>query len=103
AYRPLWARKPERAAVTTAPVRRVDLHVSTTAAGEVESSNSTVIECEVEALEIGVKGQRLATGGSSTILTVAPEGTQVKKGDVICVLDASEYDELVRQQQMTVE
>ncbi|MDR3636862.1 MAG: HlyD family secretion protein, partial [Isosphaeraceae bacterium] len=75
----------------------------TTAAGRVESSNNTVIECEVESLEIGIKGQRMVGGGKSTILSVTPDGTSVQKGDVLCVLDSSEYVELVRQQRMTVQ
>ena len=102
-YQALWGRKPERPRVTTAPVRRADLHVVTTAGGRVESANNTVIECEVESLEIGVKGQRMVAGGSSTILSVMPEGSRVRKGDVLCVLDSSDYEELVRQQRMTVE
>jgi len=96
-------KRPVRDQVMTAPVRRADLHIVTTAGGRVESSNNTVIECEVESLEISIKGMRMATGGTSTLLSVTPEGTNVHKGDVLCVIDSSEYEELVRQQQMTVE
>ena len=38
-------------------------------------------------------------GGSTTILTVLPEGTVVKKGDVLATLDGSALVELLRQQQ----
>ena len=37
------------------------------------------------------------------ILSLVPEGTQVKKGDVLCRLDASEYEELVRTQEIKSE
>ena len=42
-------------------------------------------------------------GGSSTILTVLPEGTPVKRGDVLATLDGSTYEEMLRQQLITVE
>jgi HlyD family secretion protein len=46
-----------------------------------------------------------ATGnsGASTILSLVPEGTPVKAGDVICELDKSDYEELVRQQEIRLE
>ena len=89
--------------LVTVPVKRGDLRVKVTASGLVESSNRTVIECELESIEAGVNGQRTASGGSSTILSVIPEGTMVKGGDVLCELDASGYEEVLRQQEMTVE
>jgi HlyD family secretion protein len=89
--------------LTTVAVQRTDLHVKLTAGGRVESSRQTMIECELESLEVGVRGQRMMSGGVSTVLSVVPEGSMVKKGDALCRLDASEYEEMVRQQQMTVE
>lgn len=86
-----------------AAVRRSDLWVTVTAGGTVGSSNETIIECELQTMDSGVQGRRLVGGGSSTILTVVPEGTLVKKGDVLCTLDSSMYEELLRQQEMTVE
>lgn len=86
-----------------ADVRRTDLFPSHTASGRVESSKRTLIECELENITIGIKGQRLTAGGASVLLSVVPEGTYVRKGDVLAVLDASEYEELLRQQRMTVE
>ncbi len=86
-----------------ASVRRIDLHPSLTASGRVESSKRTVIECEIEAMTIGVLGQRLWAGGASVLLSIVPEGSLVHRGDVLAVLDSSEYEELLRQQQMTVE
>jgi len=37
------------------------------------------------------------------MLTVLPEGTTVKEGDVVATLDASTYDDMYRQQVITVE
>ncbi len=82
-------------ALATEPVRRVDLEVTVTAAGRVDSSERTIIECELEAM-LG------ASWGSSTILSLVPEGTMVRKGDVLCTLDATHYDEALRLQEIQV-
>ena len=37
------------------------------------------------------------------ILTLIPEGTHVKRGDVLATLDGSTYEEMLRQQEITVE
>src|SRR5277367_2638628 len=37
------------------------------------------------------------------ILTLVPEGTHVKRGDVLATLDGSTYEEMLRQQIITVE
>jgi len=44
-----------------------------------------------------------AGGGSSVILSILPEGTPVKAGDVLARLDASTYEEMYRQQTISVE
>jgi len=56
-----------------------------------------VVRCELENLA-GAGG-----GGSSVILSLLPEGTPVKAGDVLAKLDASTYEEMYRQQTITVE
>ncbi|WP_406699636.1 HlyD family efflux transporter periplasmic adaptor subunit [Singulisphaera sp. Ch08] len=89
--------------LSTATVRRADLWGTVTASGTVGSSNQTNIECELQSLSAGVRGMSMGTSGASTILSVAPAGTLVKKDQVLCELDSSAYVELVRQQQMTVE
>ena len=89
--------------LSTAIVRRTDLWGSVTAGGTVGSSNQTNIECELQSLSAGVRGMNVATSGASTILSVAPAGTLVKKDEILCELDSSDYVELVRQQKMTVE
>jgi HlyD family secretion protein len=86
-----------------ADVRRTDLFPAHTASGRVESSKRTLIECELENITIGIMGQRFTAGGASVLLSVVPEGSYVQKGDVLAVLDSSDYEELLRQQRMTVE
>ncbi len=41
--------------------------------------------------------------GASTILWVIPEGSTVKKGDLLASLDGSSYEEMLRQQEIVVE
>ena len=84
-------------------VSKVDLSTVLTASGRVESSNNTIISCELERLEIRSAGRSVTSGGASTILTLIEEGTRVKAGDVLCTLDASEYEELVRTQEIKLE
>jgi HlyD family secretion protein len=79
-------------------VVRTDLYPILNAPGRLESSKRTLIKCQVETMS-GVS----AMGGSSTLLTVIPEGTPVKKGDVLATLDAASFDEMYRQQVITVE
>jgi HlyD family secretion protein len=86
-----------------APVSRTVLAGSITAAGQLESSKKTVIECELENISVGVKGQRLDAGGASVLLSLVPDGSVVQEGDVLARLDSSDYEELLRQQQITVE
>lgn len=60
--------------------------------GEVESSSNNEVKCEVE-----------GRGGSGTpILTVIPEGTFVKRGDVLCELDSSALDQEAKNQRIIV-
>ncbi len=88
----------------TMTVGKVDLSTVLTAWGRVESSSNTIISCELERLEIRAQGGRsMSSGGASMILTLIDEGTQVKKGDVLCTLDSSEYEELVRTQEIKTE
>jgi HlyD family secretion protein len=89
--------------VMTVPVKRIDMTVTTSAGGRVDSAEQTTIECALENVDVRVRGQGISAGGVSTILSVMPEGSEVKAGDVLCVLDASDYEELERQQQMSVD
>jgi HlyD family secretion protein len=42
-------------------------------------------------------------GGSSTLISLLPEASVVKQGDVLATLDASTYDEMLRQQVIVAE
>jgi len=87
----------------TTGVRRADLFPTLIASGRVESAKRTVIECKLENIAVGVRGQRLTAGGASVLLSVIPEGSLVKRGEVLAVLDSSDYEELLRLQKITVE
>jgi HlyD family secretion protein len=80
--------------VPRAAVRRTELTVILRAGGLVESSLRTVIRCELENL----RGRKAAT----SILELVPEGSMVKKGEVLGRLDASEHEELERLQFISV-
>ncbi len=97
------ASRPPSEKYDLASVRRTDLYPALTASGRIESSTRTVIACELENIVIGVLGQRLWAGGSSVLLSIVPEGSMVHRGDILAVLDSSEYEELLRQQKITVE
>jgi HlyD family secretion protein len=88
--------------IPTVKVRRADVDGSILAAGRVASSQSTEIRCMLERLNLPGQGGSLASG-ASTILSLVPEGSTVKTGDVLCEMDASDYTELVRRQQIVVE
>jgi HlyD family secretion protein len=72
----------------------MDLTVTVQACGLVESAIKTVIRCQVE----NIRERKAAT----TVLSLTSEGTVVKRGDVLCRLDASEHHELERRQRVTV-
>jgi len=85
-------------------VAKVDMSTHLSAAGRVDSSHNTVIACELERLEIRTQGGRsMSSGGASMILSVIDEGKMVKKGDILCTLDSSDYEELVRTQEIKTE
>ncbi len=75
-------------------VRRMDLPLTVRASGVVASTARTVIRCKVEKLRAG----RVAT----TILSMLPEGSVVRRGDVIGRLDASGHEELRTNQCLVV-
>lgn len=104
-YRPPGFGGPKDLAVKYqfAPVSRTVLEGSLTTHGHLESVKRTVVECELQSFSIGVVGRSLSAGGASTLLTVIPDGSRVKRGDVLATLDSSSYEELLRQQRMTVE
>lgn len=87
----------------TETVRRLPLETVVNAPGEMQSSNNTVVECEIERLSVVVQGRSITSGGSTRILKIIPDGSKVKKNDVLCVLDSSEFEEMARLQRINVE
>ena len=85
----------ERYSVTK--VERVDLAPIVNVPGRVESIRKTIVRCELQNLA----GQ--TAGGSSTLIELLPEGSAVKKGDVLGRLDGSNFEEMLRQQAIVVE
>jgi HlyD family secretion protein len=73
----------------TYKVPRGDLLISFTERGNIRAARSVQIYSSVE--------------GSSTIVTLVPEGTYVREGDILVELDSSEMTQLHNQQQIAVE
>jgi HlyD family secretion protein len=86
----------------TATVQKLDVNEEVVAPGRIASAQSTEIRCTLEKLSSAAPGESLVNG-ASTILSLVPEGSMVKKGDVLCELDSSAYQELVRRQQISLE
>lgn len=78
----------------TAVARHHDFDTHLLASGQFESAVSTEIVCGLE---------RVGAVGESTILSLVDEGKVVKRGDVLCEIDASAYEELLRRQTIVVE
>lgn len=72
--------------VVTATATRGDLVITVTDRGELESSKSTNVICEVE--------------GGAKIATIVSEGTRVKKGEEICKFDANQLTEAINKQEV---
>jgi HlyD family secretion protein len=70
-------------------VRRATLRITVTERGNLESCVTVDGICEVNANQI-------------KIISLVPEGTKVKKGDVVCKFDSSEIDKNVSQQDIKV-
>ena len=73
----------------TEEARRADLVVSITEDGTLESSHNTDVKCLVQ--------------GGSTILSIIPDGTEVKKGDELVRLDSAPIQEKIDLQRIAYE
>ena len=71
-----------------ASVRRGPLRISAIVGGSLKAADSVSLTCELE--------------GRTTILSLAPEGSRVKAGDVVCELDASALVEMQLQKSIEV-
>lgn len=69
-------------------VRRGPFQVTVTERGTLDSMRNAVLSCKVE--------------GSTTIISIVPEGTHVKEGDIVCELDSSALKDKEIQQQISV-
>jgi HlyD family secretion protein len=87
----------------TTTVHRTNLKSEVLTSGRVQSSVNTEIRCGLEKLSAAGRAGRSTAGEASTILSLVPDGSHVKKDEILCTLDASDYEELVRQQKITVE
>ena len=77
---------------TAAPVsaaRKATLRITVTERGNLESCVTVDGICEVNANQI-------------KIISLVPEGTKVKKGDIVCKFDSSEIDKNIAQQDIKV-
>ena len=70
-------------------VRKATLRITVTERGNLESCVTVDGICEVNANQI-------------KIISLVPEGTKVKKGDVVCKFDSSEIDKNIAQQDIKV-
>ncbi len=75
--------------VPTFVVRRGPLIIDVKEKGTIRARQQEVIKCEVE--------------GSTTVITIVPEGTHVQKGDLLIELDGSKMADLVVDKQIIVE
>jgi HlyD family secretion protein len=85
-------------ALYCATVQKSDINVTVLATGVTQCSNQLTVRCELESLGTGGGGG----GSASTILSLAPEGAHVKEGDILVELDASNYEDLLRTQEIKV-
>jgi RND family efflux transporter MFP subunit len=86
---PAWnsASRPDQPLVST--VKKATLRITVTERGNLESCVTVDGICEVSTKE-------------SKIISLVPEGTKVKKDDVVCKFDSSEIDKNIAQQDIKV-
>jgi HlyD family secretion protein len=74
-------------------VRRDDLKTTLLAGGDLQPIKQTSVSCQVE---------DITDSDGTMILSLIDNGTIVKKGDELCRLDSSQFEELARQQEIAV-
>lgn len=74
--------------LVTESVKRGPFKVSVVEKGTIDSSRNTTLTSSVE--------------GSTTIISIVPEGSLVKAGDIVCELDSSALQDKARQQEIQV-
>ncbi len=79
----------QQGALSFHTVKRGDFLVSIVEGGSLRAVNEVIVRCELE--------------GTSHIISIAPEGTTVKKGDLLVELDSSELQDKLSQQEIAYE
>jgi len=74
-------------------VRRDDLETTLLAGGDLLPARQTTVACQVE---------DLTDSDGTMILSLISNGAHVEKGDELCRLDSSQFEELARQQEIMV-
>ena len=96
-----------------------------TVPGELQTARNTLIECEVENIGSssggtsggtrsgggggnrggggGGRGGNSNTGTGLMVISIVPQGSFVREGEVLCEIDSSSFVELARQQRIAVE
>jgi HlyD family secretion protein len=80
-------------AIEWALVRRDDLDTTFLAGGDLQPTKQTSVSCQVE---------DITDSDGTMILNMIENGALVKKGDELCRLDSSQFEELARQQEIMV-
>jgi HlyD family secretion protein len=97
---PLWGwRRAKAQPLAVVRVERADLELGLIVGGEIEGGKSTLVECELQNLP-GPDGRPSA---GMTLIELIADGTSVRKGDVLCRFDSSNYEELARRQRIELE
>lgn len=92
----MFRKRPAYLDLPRAVAERVDLQGSVVVGGGIDTAKKTVVECELEtSLAQGGGG-----GGTSTIVELVEDGAMVKKGQMLARLDSSDYEEMVRQNEI---
>lgn len=89
ALRAVWPTGGAKDETLTATAQIGSLQVVVSERGELESSNTVVGACELN-------------GSQNKIIFLVPEGTKVKKGEVVCRFDPSEIDKTLAKQEIDV-
>jgi multidrug efflux pump subunit AcrA (membrane-fusion protein) len=78
-------------------VSRGDLPIVVTERGYLESQEQTSITCKVESYD------RRSGSSGTTILSIVPNGSLVKKGDIIVELDSAQIRDLIESESLELQ
>jgi RND family efflux transporter MFP subunit len=88
---PAWISSSRTDRPLTSVVRRATLRITVSERGNLESCVTVDGICEVNTITNQIK-----------IISLVPEGTKVKKGEIVCKFDSSEIDKKIAEQQIKV-